>query len=195
MVGLDDQHVGLADAFADVGRGMPEVGEPGEAAPGGEEVILVARVKHEPHRVGGVVRHAEALDGQVAERETRARLEHLPRRPVHSEAGLQCVHGGGVGEYLDVRELLQADDRCGVVAVLVGQEDGVDPVERFTDPGEEFAELAGGKAGIDQYARAFGLEQGRVARAAAAENAKAHGHGRMEGPRRVPPQLKSGSES
>ena len=34
MVGLDHQHVGLADALPDVWRGVAEVGEPGEPAPG-----------------------------------------------------------------------------------------------------------------------------------------------------------------
>jgi hypothetical protein len=92
------------------------------------------------------------------------------------ELGLDGATGGGIGEDLDVRVLFQTVDTGGVVAVLVGEEDGVDALEGFAGVGEEGGEFAGGEAGIDEDARTFGHEQRGVARAAGTEDAEAHGH-------------------
>ena len=82
----------------------------------------------------------------------------------------------GIGEDLYVRVLLQAVDAGGVIAVLVGEKDGVDALKRFAGIGEQGGELARREAGIDEDARTFGDEQRGVARAAGTEDAEAHGH-------------------
>ena len=45
----------------------------------------------------------------------------------------------------------QAVDAGGVIAVLMGEKDRVDPVQGLADAGEELLELAGRKAGVDQH--------------------------------------------
>jgi hypothetical protein len=65
-----------------------------------------------------------------------------------------------------------------MVAVFVGQENRVDPLELLALALEELGQALGGEAGIEQHAGVVGPDQGRVACAAAAEDAEAHGHGR-----------------
>jgi hypothetical protein len=72
-----------------------------------------------------------------------------------------------------------------VVAVLVGDEDGVESVEGFPDAGEQFAQAAGGEAGVDEDARVVGLQEGGVAAAAGAENAEPHCHAAQQSPARA----------
>ena len=127
--------------------------------------------------VVGVVGDGEALDLEIAEAKARAGFEELPFRLVAGiQLGLHGAGGGGVGKDADARKFFQALDAGGMVAVFVGEEDRVDVFERFARGGEELAEFADGKARIDEDARALGDEQGAVARAAATEDGKTHGH-------------------
>jgi hypothetical protein len=57
---------------------VPEVGHPGERAPGREQVPIEAAREAEADRVVRVVGYREALDVQVAELEAGARLEDAP---------------------------------------------------------------------------------------------------------------------
>ena len=181
MVGLDHQHVGLADALPDVLRGMAEIGEPGEAVAGRKEV-LPALGEEKRDGIVGVVRHGEALDLEVAETEAGSGFKVLPVGAVVQPA-LHCAGGGVVGKNLDLRMARKAADPDGMVTVLVGEKDGIDAVERFTDGGEQPAQAAGRKPGVNQHAGVSGLEQGAIAFAAAAEDAEPHAHlGMMQWP-------------
>jgi hypothetical protein len=122
------------------------------------------------------VRHGERVDLEIAETEARARFEDLPVGPV-AEAGLHGAGGGLVGEDFQVGKFFQPGDAAGMVAMLVGEKDGVDALERFAGGGQQLAQLAQREAGVDQHPRLLGDEQGAVARTAAAENAKPHRHG------------------
>jgi hypothetical protein len=99
----------------------------------------------------------------------------LPRRAV-LEAGLRGARGGGVGEDLYVGKFGEAAQTGGMIAMFVGEEDRIDAAERLPMRGEQLAQTPGGKAGVHEHTRGIGLEQGAIARAAAAENAKSHGH-------------------
>jgi len=83
---------------------------------------------------------------------------------------------GVVGEDPEPGKFLQTFDSGGMVAVLMSEEDGVDAREGFANSFEHGAEPARGKTRIDQHARVLGDEQRRIARTAAAENAKSHRH-------------------
>lgn len=86
------------------------------------------------------------------------------------------MRGGGVCEDANVREFFQAFDASSVIAVLVRQKNRINAPEFLADGGEKRFEFSRGKARIDEHAGALGDEQGAVARAAAAEDAKTHGH-------------------
>ena len=121
------------------------------------------------------MRHGEAFDLQIAKHEARTGLKNLPVGPV-AEPALHGAARGLVGEDADVRVFFQPVDAGGMVAVLVREEDGVDPFQRFAERGEEHPEFPRGESRVDKHARALRHEQRRVARAAAAENAEAHRH-------------------
>ena len=97
-----------------------------------------------------------------------------------------CLHGpggGGIGEKLDPGMTFQAPDGRGMVAVLVGEKNGVDPGERFADAGQEVFEPPDGKSGVHQHPGLLRHQKGAIARTAAAENAKPHGHGWLQAKR------------
>jgi len=174
VIGLDDEHIGFPDAFADVLRGVAEVGEPGERAARREQAAFAVR-EEEPHRVMRIVRHGEAFDFEVAETEARAGFEQLPGRAV-PEPGLCGARGGGVGKDFYVGKFCEAAEAGGMVAVFVGEKDRIDAAQRLPVRGEQFAQAAGGEAGVHEHARGVGLEQRAIARAAASKDAKSHGH-------------------
>jgi hypothetical protein len=122
------------------------------------------------------MRHGEALDLKVTIPKTGARLKVLPGGPV-VQAGLHGARRGVVRENLDVRMARQPADSDGVVAVLMGKEDGVDAVEGFTYGCQQLSEPTGRKAGIDEHAGMFRLQQGAIAFTAAAKDAEPHVHG------------------
>lgn len=136
--------------------------------------------KTETHGVLRVMGHGERVDLEVAEAETAAGFEDVPIRPP-GQSGLHRSPGALVGEDADVRKTLQALESVRVVAVFVGQEDGVDPRERFPHLLEQLTEPAGGKPGVDEHAGALGHEQRGVTRAAAAKDREPHRHGELMG--------------
>jgi hypothetical protein len=151
VVAFDNHHVDVANTFVNVLWSVAEVRQPSETAPRNEEVGLMAARKRETHRLLCIVRDVEAFDFQVAEMETRAGFEDFPRDWMLNF----CLHGaggGGIGEDLDVRKLLQSFDSGGVVTVFVGEENRVYVFQGFAGVVEELAEFALREAGVDEDA-------------------------------------------
>ena len=201
MVGLHHDDLALADPLVHMLRRVPEVGQIDQRAARAKQVALMAVGKPKPHGVLRVVRHRKGLDLEIGEAESRARLETLPVGPI-LEFLLKHARRGMVGKHAHLRELLQPTQRFRVVAVLVREENGVDPLQRFAHAGEQLPEFPRREPGVDQHARALGDQQGAVARAATAEDAKTHGHDRSDeapagmprkGFLRAPPQAAGGS--
>lgn len=78
VVGLDDDDVALAELFADVLRGVAEVGDVGERTARGQQVAGVAGSETEADGFLGVVRDGEGGDLEIAVAEARAGFEELP---------------------------------------------------------------------------------------------------------------------
>jgi len=119
---------------------------------------LAAALEAEADGFLGVVRDAEAGDFEVAVGEARASLEVHPVRAVF-ELGLDGAGCGRVGVEPDVRVLAQSVEPRAVVAVFVGDENGVDSLEREGGVGgEELAEAACGEPSVDEHGRTRRLE-------------------------------------
>lgn len=109
-----------------------------------------------------VVWHGEGIDLQIAEAEPGAGFEELPRQRVF-HAVLHGAGGGGVSEEGDLRSAGEAGDAGRVVAVLVGEENGVDFLGLEVLLGEQLACPSRRESHVDQHARLLGLQQGAVA--------------------------------
>src|SRR5437870_3205307 len=96
----------------------------------------------------------EAFDLKIAETKAGAGFEDLPAG-LMLEAGLHCARRGSVGKDLDLGKFLQPFDAGSVIAVLVGEEDGVDLLERSAHGGEENSHPPRRKADVDEDARVF----------------------------------------
>lgn len=175
VVGFDDHNIDVVQALVDVGGDVAEVGEPRERAARGEEVVGGAGGEGEADGFLGVMGDGEGVDLKVAETETGAGLEDLPFGGV-VEPGLDGAGGSGVGEDGEFGVLFEGVDAGGVVPVFVGEKNGVDGVEGGAGVVEELAEFAAGEAGIDENARAGGLQHGGIARAATAQDAETNRH-------------------
>ena len=177
MVGFDDDDIAGAEVFADMLRGVAEIGQENEGTARGKQVVVPAGGETKAHGIVGVVGDGEALDLEVAETETGAGLEELPVGLMGvGDFGLDGARRGRVGEDGNLRKFLQSLDAGGVIAVFVGQKNRVDAGERFAGGDEELFEFSGGEPGVDEDTRALGDEQGGVARAAGTEDGKTHGH-------------------
>ena len=157
VIRLDDHDVAAAEVLAHVLRRVAEVGEQRERVAREKRSSVESRGETEANRLLRIVWHGEALNLEIAEAEARAGFERLPVGPVRQPA-LHRARGGGVGEHADVRKFFQAIDAAAMIAVLVGEENGIDPVEGFAHGREQRGKLAGGKSGVDEHACAFGDE-------------------------------------
>jgi len=166
VVGLEHEYVDFADALAHEGRCVAEVGGPSQAAVGGKEVAI-AGPEYEPYRVVGVVGNPEATDGEVLKTEGRAAVEGFPTGAA-SEFFLNCPGGEAIGKKLNVLEACETANSGGVVAVFVGEEDGLDVVYGFADGFKTFTDAFPGKPSVDKDLAAVGFKEAAVARAATA---------------------------
>ena len=165
MIGFEQKHVGAPQMELDGFGHVAQVGGDADAHALGFEA--------EAHRVDGVVRDAEALHFDIADPEAGAGLEGLQAR---RRNGAPVDGGGGQARQVDhgADALLAGQHRKtgDVIGVFVGDQDGVDGLERFTDRGEAFAQFAHAEAGVDQNARIFGGQEGGVAGTAAGQHAE-----------------------
>ena len=178
MIRFNHDNVAATEMFAHVLRCVTQIGDERERLGRGEEITIVATGESKTNRFLRVVRHGEALDFEITETKTRAGFEHLPIGAM-SESRLNGASGGCVGEDPNVWIFFQSIDATCVIAVLVGEEYGVDSIETFADGFEQGRKFTRRKTDVDEYARALGDQQRRVARTATAENTKAHCHAAM----------------
>lgn len=111
----------------------------------------------------------EGLNGEVVDGEGLAGLEDLPisGRQALLADDVGGIPGGVEGDGEFFQEILQA---AGVIAVLVGEEDGAEAGGIDPEGGEAEGELLGGEAGIDEDAGGAALEDGGVSGGAGAED-------------------------
>lgn len=170
VIGLQNEGIHFADAFAHELGHVAEVGDPGEAAAGFEEVAG-APGKDETDGVVGVVGDRERSDLEILKVEIAAGGEDLPvEGTVHF--GLEGASGVAVGEKAQVGMAGKATEAAGVILVLVGEEDAVDGLDGDIHGGEQAADLAAGKPGVDKDAGTGGLKEGAVAGAVRAKDVK-----------------------
>ena len=148
------------------------------ALPAAGQVLLPLTVGgHVDHRILRIVRHREALHFEVPETKGGTRLEKLPVDPV-LQAALDGFGRAAVGKDADIGMPGESAERGGMVAVLVGEEDRIDALPRLRGGGQQLAQFPRRKAGVDEHAGVVGLQQGGIAGAAAAKDAKTQGHAR-----------------
>ncbi len=162
VIGFEQQHVGAAQMELD---GIGNVAEVGDDAD-----VDALRVKTVAHGIDGVVGDGEAVDVDIADGEARASLETLQARrgvlPIDERRGLVRHVDGGGGFFRET------DETGDVIAMLVGDEDGVEATGLLTDGGEPPGEFLEAEAGVDEDAGPVGRDECAIAGAAAREHAE-----------------------
>lgn len=162
VVGFDDECLRLLDPLA------RELGC--EAEVGQETQHCWAVVEHEADWVHRVVRHAEGLHGDVFDLKIGAGDEDAP---VFCERGRLAFEGFG-GERVCVDGCLKIAapnvQPARVIAVLVGEENAIEFLRVDAAQREPLADLQAAQSPIDQDASLGRLDEGAIARAAAAED-------------------------
>ena len=151
----------MADAFDDEFGGVAEVGEEADAA--------VEVMEDVADGVVGVVGDGEGFDGEVSEGEGLPGFKEFPSG-VAGEFRTEVFHGGPVavdGDAVAAGEDVKAGD---VVAVFVGDEDGVEVAQGPPEGEEAVFDLFAAEAGVDEDADGVGFEVGAVAATAAGED-------------------------
>jgi hypothetical protein len=161
MVGFQDQRTRLADAFDHQPGGVAEIGEETDIA---ERVI-----EHEPDRIVGVVRNGKTVDPEVAQLDRGARFKEPPGGEGR-HLGLEIFRGEPVAIDRNGVALGQHRQTANVVAVFVGEKNGLHIGDGPADRSEPRFDLPGAEPGIDEKTGMLGLEIGAVAAAAAAQN-------------------------
>ena len=175
-VGADFQHVEIVIRFEQQQVRAPQVefdglGNVAEVRDHPDAHAL--RGETEAHRVDGVVRDAEALDCDIVDLETRARLKWFQARglrfaPVDGRRGqARQVH-----DRADVPAARQHGQPSHMIGMLVGDDDGVDRGEIFADGRQPPAKLLHAQPGIHQDTRIFSGQQGGVPGTAACQHAE-----------------------
>jgi len=154
MIRFNHDNVAATEMFAHVLRCVTKIGDERERLGRGEEITIVATGESKTNRFLRVVRHGEALDFEITETKTRAGFEHLPIGAM-SESRLNGASGGCVGEDPNVWIFFQSIDATCVIAVLVGEEYGVDSIETFADGFEQGRKFTRRKTDVDEYAKAY----------------------------------------
>lgn len=171
VVGFDEERVEVAE-FG--GHAAGDVAGVGEHAEGG-----VVGVEDESDWVDGVVLDGEGIDVEVFDGERLAWVEGFP---LGVGDGFADHVGGGVGgEDRDGEGFQEGAEAIDVVAVFVGEEDGVDGFRGDADLVEAELELAGGEAGINEDADVVAIDHCGIAATAATEHCEPHGGGSWAG--------------
>lgn len=165
VVGLDEERIDAPEHFDDPRGDVAAIAHHADLAP--------AAAEDEADRLDGVVRHGEGLDGKAAKLEGGAAFKDLPRGSLDLLADDLARHRRGVDR--DGEGFHEHPQPAHVITVLVGEQDGVERLGRDADEPEPADDLAGGKPGIHQHARAVGLDHRGVSPTPAAEHRKPHG--------------------
>ncbi len=162
MIGFEQQEIRTLQVELDGIRNVAEIGDHAELDALGAEA--------EADGVDGIVRDSEAVDFDVADREARAGLKTLEARcgvfPIDQRRGLMCHVDRGRSFFCEAHE---AGD---VIAMLVGDEDGVEAAGLFADGRKAPGEFLETEAGVDQDTGAVRGQQRTIAGTAAREHAE-----------------------
>jgi len=168
VVGLQHQHIRVADSIEDVFGDVTEVRDETDIAGGGPE--------QEPDRILGVVRDVEGLDDDVADFKTLACFEEAAVEAC-AEGAFRFLLGGAVAVDGDAEFAGDADESLDMVAVLVGDEDGIEVFGRAAEGGQSLADLSGAEAGVDEDSGFRRFHVGAIARGTASQNRQLNSHG------------------
>jgi hypothetical protein len=156
VIGFEDEAIGLAEMDSHVVWKVAKIRADGNFCAVGAE--------GESDGVGGVVRNRERVNVDVADSETLAGLNGLnATEPLAEGVGkdaLERFHGG-LGDV--ERRFPEAEDlreAVAMIGVLVGDEDCVEAIDVALDSGEAGEGFAFSKAGVNEDASGFRLEQG-----------------------------------
>jgi len=174
VIGFEDQAIGLTKVDLDHFRKVTEVGADGD--------LCAVAAESEPDGIGGVVRNGEGVNVDIADGKMLASLDGLDTLEALPESvredALQGVHGGLGDEQR--RRFPKAESlrkAIAMVAVLVSNEDGVEPVNIAANGGKAGEGFALAKTSVDEDASAFCLQESDVARATGRQNGNAQGDG------------------
>ena len=170
VIGFEDEDVGSADAFANEAGGMAEIGQ--------ETDFMSASVQHEADWIVSIVRNGKSIDAHVANVEGATGREEM----THFQAHLQLQFDRFTGETIAVDRNFQLRAQTGqaldVVGMFVREKNAIEIFGRAANRSEAFADLAAGKAGVDQQPGFAGFEISAIAAGTAAKNRKLNCHWR-----------------
>ena len=168
VVRFEHEHVGLPDSIQDVFGDIPEVGD--------EPDVAAGRPEQESHRILRVVRNIKSLNGDITDFETSARFEETAIEP-RLEGAFGFLLGCPVPIDGDAEFAGDSDEALDMVAMFVGDEDGVEIFGCSPDTGKSLTDLPGTEAGVDQDSGFRRLEIGAIAGGSASQDRELNSHG------------------
>jgi len=121
------------------------------------------------------VRHRKAFNGQISKFECRSGVEDLPVRLV-LQFWLDGFSGHDIGEYDRIEFLGECRNTRGVIAVFVGDENGVDLFWSDAAILEHAADTFAAETSIYEDFAVFRNQEAAIAGTATAEDRELHGH-------------------
>jgi hypothetical protein len=166
VVGLDHDRADFAQALDDHPRCIAEVGDEPETARAG--------VKREADRVDRVMRDQKRLHGDVANREFCAGAKNPPvTMSIQRALTLDCFGGERVAINRNVKLAAENFEPADVVAMLVREENAVEPVGRYAALLKAQRYLPGAQSAIDKNFAVISRDKRAVPGTAAAEHGQA----------------------
>jgi hypothetical protein len=168
VVGLEHEDIGVPDPVQDVFGDVAEVGDKSD--------IAARRAHEESHWILCVVRDVEGLDEDIADFEALAGFEEAAIEAA-SERAFRFFLGGAIAVDGDVEFAGDPDEALDVVAVFVGDEDGVEVLRGSADGRESLSDLAGAQAGVDENPGFGRLDISAIASGTATQDRELNSHG------------------
>ena len=163
VVSFDYQGMNFAQPFHDHLCGVAEVGDESQAAGAG--------VKSEPDRIDRVVRYRKSLHDNVADREFAAGAKNPPiTMSIQPAVALDGFCGEGVAINGNVEFAAENFEPADMVAVLMGEENAVQPVRRHTALSKAQDYLPGAQSSIDKNFAVISRDKRAVPGTATAEH-------------------------
>jgi hypothetical protein len=160
VIGFEDEDVGSADAFANETRGVTEIRQ--------ETDFMSAGVQHEADRVIGVVRDRESIDADVADVERATGGEQVTNFQPHLQLKFHRFAREAVAVNGNFQLRAQTGEALDMIGVFVREQNAVEVFWGAANGSKAFADLAAGKAGVDQQPGFAGFEIGAIAAGTAA---------------------------